>query len=92
MALIFPNSFTNVLYLYLWSMVTKCKCYTGACVGLPNPIIWQRNLSSLKWDQITQVQESAGSAVGDISIHQGDQAVIQGVTEQKQLIYNVLDG
>ena len=30
------------------------KCYTGACVGLPNPTIWQINLSSLKWDQITQ--------------------------------------
>ena len=27
-----------------------------------------------KWDQITQVGESGGSAVGDISIHQGDQA------------------
>ena len=26
-----------------------------------------------KWDQITQVHESAGSAVGDISIQQGDQ-------------------
>ena len=33
-----------------------------------------------KWDQITQVEESAGSAVGDISIHQGDQTAIQRVT------------
>ena len=34
--------------------------------------------------QITQVQVSAGSAVGDISIQQGDQAAIHGVTGQKK--------
>ena len=28
------------------------------------------------------MQESAGFAVGDISIHQGDQVAIQGVTGQ----------
>ena len=38
-----------------------------------------------KWDQITQVQESACSAVGDISIHQGDQAAIQWVTGQTKI-------
>ena len=43
--------------------------------------------------KLHKVQESVGFAVGDISIHQGDQAAIQGVTGQKQLIiYNVLDG
>ena len=31
------------------------------------------------------VQESAGSAVGDISTHQGDQAAIQRVTGQTQI-------
>ena len=51
---------------YLIHRVTRCRGYRGACVGLPNPSFWQRNLSSLKWDQIThQVQESAGSTVGD---------------------------
>ena len=46
-----------------------------------------------KCDQITQVQESAGSAVGDISIHQGDQAAIQGGQgTQNLIIYNVIDG
>ena len=35
-----------------------------------------------KWDQTTQVQESAGSAVGNINIQQGDQAAIEGVTGQ----------
>ena len=24
-------------------MVTRYKCYASACVGLPNPTIWQRN-------------------------------------------------
>ena len=33
---------------------TRCRAYRNACVGLPNPTFWQRNLSSLKWDQITQ--------------------------------------
>ena len=33
--------------------VTRCREYRGACVGLPNPTFWQRNLSSLKLDQIT---------------------------------------
>ena len=40
------------------------------------------------WDQITQVYVSAGSAVGDISIQQGDQVAIQGVTGQTK-IYNL---
>ena len=43
--------------------------------------------------KLQKVQESAGSAVGDISIHKGDQAAIQGVTGQTKLIvYNVFDG
>ena len=25
-----------------------------ACVELPNPTFWQRNLSSLKWEYVTQ--------------------------------------
>ena len=38
--------------------------------------------------KLHKVQESAGSAVGDISIHQGDLAAIQGVTGQIKL-FNV---
>ena len=79
------SSSTSGFCLYLVSVVTRYKCYTGACVGLPNPTIWLRNLSSLK---LHKVQESAGSAVGDISIRQGDQAAIQGVTEQTKM-YNL---
>ena len=56
-----------------------------------NPPFGKEICHHSKWDQITQVQESAGSAVGDISIQQGDQAVIQGVTGQTKLIYNVFD-
>ena len=42
--------------------------------------------------KLHKVHESAGSAVGDINIYQGDQAAIQGVTGQtKLIIYNVLD-
>ena len=33
----------------------------------------------------TKVQESTGSTVDDISIHQGDQAAIQGVAEQTKV-------
>ena len=80
MVLIFPYNSTSVFYLYLWSVVTRYKCYKGACVGLPNSTIWQRNGIKLY-----KVQESAGTAVGDISIHQGDQAAIQGVTGQTKL-------
>ena len=37
-----------------------------ACVELPNPTFWQRNLSSLKWEYVThKVQKSAISVVGD---------------------------
>ena len=31
------------------------------------------------------MQKSAGFAVGDISIHQGDETAIQGVTEQTKI-------
>ena len=41
----------------------------------PNPPFGKYICHHSKWRQITQVQESAGSAVGDISIHQGDQAL-----------------
>ena len=34
--------------------VTVCRGYRGACVGFLNPTFWQRNLPSLKWDQITR--------------------------------------
>ena len=51
----------------------------------PNPPFGKEICHHSKWDQITQVQESAGSAVGDISIQQGDQAAIPGVTEQKKI-------
>ena len=34
--------------------VTRCRAYRGACVGFSNPTFWQRSLSSLEWDQITQ--------------------------------------
>ena len=37
--------------------LTRCRGYRGACVGLPKPTLWQRNLH--------KVQESASSAVGD---------------------------
>ena len=33
-------------------------------------------------NKLHKEQESAGSSVGDISIHQGDHAAIQGVTGQ----------
>ena len=69
-------------------IVAPCRGYRDACVGLPKRTFWQRNLSSLKMDQITQGQESAGSAVGDISIYQGDEAAIQGVTGQTKM-YNL---
>ena len=48
------------------------------------PTDWQINLSELKWDQIT---ESAGSVVGDISTHQGNQAVSKGVARQTKINY-----
>ena len=52
----------------------------------PNPPFGKEICHHSKWDQIiTQVEESAGSAVGDISIHQGDQAAIQGVTGQTKI-------
>ena len=51
----------------------------------PNPHFGKEIIHHSKWDQITQVQESADSAVGDISIHQGDQAAIKGVTEQTKI-------
>ena len=57
----------------------------------PNPPLVKEICHHSKWDQITQVQESAGSAVGDISIQQGDQAAIKGVTGQTK-INNVFDG
>ena len=58
----------------------------------PNPPFGKEICHPSKWDQITQVQESAGSAVSDISIQQGDQAAIPGVTgKQKLIIYNVFD-
>ena len=58
--------------------VTRCRGYRDACVGLPKPTFWQRNLSSLKMGSSYTSAESADSAVRDISIHQGDQAAIQG--------------
>ena len=38
--------------------------------------------------KLHNMQKSAGSAVGDISIHQGDQAAIQGVTGQT-IVFNL---
>ena len=58
-----------------------CLCGTSQTHLLANKFVITQ-----KWDQITQVQESAVSAVRDISIQQGDQAVIQGVTGQKNSI------
>ena len=59
----------------------------------PNPPFGKEICYHSKWDQITQMQESAGSAVVDISIQQGDQAAIQGMTgKQKLIICNVFDG
>ena len=52
----------------------------------PNPPFGQKLFHHSKWDHITQVQISAGSAVADISIQQGGQAAIQGVTGQKKSI------
>ena len=49
-----PESQSDNKDLYVYkSVVTRCRGYTGACVGLANLIIWQRHFSSLKWDQIT---------------------------------------
>ena len=59
----------------------------------PNPPFGKEICHHSKCDQITQVQESAGSAVDDISIHQGDQDAIQrGQGKHKLIIYNVFDG
>ena len=60
--------------------VTRCRGYRGACVELPNPNSWQKNLSILKWDKLHKAQESAVSALDDIIIHQGDHGANQGVT------------
>ena len=51
----------------------------------PNPPFGKENCHNSKWDQITQVQESAGSAVGDIGKLGIQQAAIQGVTEQTKI-------
>ena len=57
-----------------------------------NPPLGNEICYHSKWDQNTHMQESAGSAVGDISIHQSDQAAIQGGQgKQKFIIYNVFD-
>ena len=59
----------------------------------PNPPFGKEICHHSKWDQITQVQESAGSAIGDISTHQGNQAAIKGGQgKTKLIIYNVFDG
>ena len=59
----------------------------------PNPRFGKEIYHHLKWDQVTQVQESAVSAIGDISINQGDQAAIQGGQgKHKLIIYNVFVG
>ena len=50
-----------------------------------NPPFGKEICHHSKWDQITQVEESAGSAVGDISINQGGQAATQGVTGQTKI-------
>ena len=60
--------------------VLRCRVYRGACVELPNPTFWQRNLSSLKWDQITQSAGICWFRLRHIDIHQDDQATIKGVT------------
>ena len=52
----------------------------------PNPPCGKEICHHSKWDQFTQVQESAGSAVGDISVHQGDQAEIQEGQGKQELI------
>ena len=68
--------------------VTRCRGYSQT-----NPPFGKEICHHTKWDQISQVQESAGSAVGDVSIHQGDQAAIQGGQgKQKCIICNVFDG
>ena len=51
----------------------------------PNPPFGKEICHHSKWDKITQVQESAGSAVGDVSIQQGDQAAIQRLTGQTKI-------
>ena len=48
----------------------------------PNPPFDKEICHHSKWDQ---VQESAGSVIGDISIQKGDQAAIQGVTRQTKM-------
>ena len=51
----------------------------------PKPPFGKEICHHMKWDQITQMQESAGSDVGDISMQQGYQAAIQGVTGQTEI-------
>ena len=75
------------------SVVTRCRGYTGACVGLPIPSFGKEIFHHSNGIKLHKVQESAGSAVGDISIREGDHAAIEGVTGQtKLIIYNVFDG
>ena len=65
----------------------------GCLCGTSQTHLLQRNLSSLKMVSNCTSAGSAGSAVDDISIHQGDQAAIQGGQgKQKFIIYNVIDG
>ena len=51
----------------------------------PNPTFDKEICHNSKCDQFTQVQEFAGSAAGDVSIHQGEQAAIHGVTGQTKI-------
>ena len=66
-------------------IVTRCRGYRGACIGLPNPTFGKEICQHSNVIKLHKVQESAGSALGDISIHLGDQAAIQGVTGQTKM-------
>ena len=64
-------------------MLHGCLCRTSQSHHLAMKFVITQRGSKLH-----KVQESAVSAVADISIHQGDQAAIHGVTGQTK-IYNL---
>ena len=58
----------------------------------PNPPFGKEICHHSKWDQITQVQESAGSAVGDINTHKAARLQSKGWQDKhKFIIFNVFD-
>ena len=58
-----------------------CLCRTSQSHLLAKKFV----ITKIRSNYTHKVHKSSGSAVGDINIHQGDQAAIQGVTGQTQI-------